>query len=68
MHYSSFKRLGGDISFPVIGSVEGTRLLLEDGANIDAENHKGETPFHVAMEEGHHKMVEFLWGLGTMLT
>jgi ankyrin repeat protein len=31
---------------------------------MDAENNKGETPFQVALEEGHHEMVEFLWGLG----
>ena len=49
------------------GSVDGTCLLLEHGANIDAENNKGETPFLVALEAGHYEMAGFLWGLGTML-
>ena len=65
LHHSSFR--GGDnFSFPAIGSVEGTRLLLEHGANIDAEDNNGNTPFLMALEAGHHEMVEFLWGLGTM--
>jgi ankyrin repeat protein len=63
LHHSSF-RSGYEALRK--GSVEGTRLLLEHGANIDAENNRGETPFQLAMEGGHHEMVEFLWGLGTM--
>jgi len=47
-----------------MGSVEVTRLLLEHGANIDAENNMGDTPFLVALEAEHHEMVEFLWGYG----
>ena len=47
-----------------MGSVEATRLLLDHGASIDAENNRGETPFQVALEKGHHEVVEFLWGLG----
>jgi ankyrin repeat protein len=63
LHLLALKRDGSDITGK--RSVEGTRLLLEYGASMDAENNKGETPFQVALEEGHHEMVEFLWGLGT---
>ena len=62
LHHSSFKR-PNDTSSSGKGSVECTRLLLEHGANIDAENNKGETAFQIALKEGHHEMVEFLWGL-----
>ena len=66
LHHSSFR--SKDSLYPLgRGTVEGTRLLLEHGANVDAENNKGDTPFLVALEAGHHEMVEFLWGLGTML-
>jgi ankyrin repeat protein len=69
LHHSSFSRPSAVAAHGRgKGSVEGTRLLLEHGANIDAENNKGETPFQVAMKEGHHEMVEFLWGLGTMFS
>jgi ankyrin repeat protein len=66
LHHSSSRRPGRDVSFSMKGSVEGTRVLLDHGGNIDAENEEGETPFQVAIEEEHHEMVEFLWGLGTM--
>jgi ankyrin repeat protein len=64
LHHSSYRTEDDNIG-PIKGSVEGTRLLLEHGATMDAENNKGETPFQVALEEEHHEMVEFLWGLGT---
>ena len=57
LHHSSFRRPGSSGRW----SVERTRMLLEHGASIDAENNKGETAFQVALEEGHHEMVEFLW-------
>jgi ankyrin repeat protein len=63
LHYSSY-RIWGDGYGPRKGSVEDTRLLLEHGASMDAEDNRGETPFQVALEAGHHEMVEFLWGLG----
>jgi ankyrin repeat protein len=66
LHHSSFRN-EDDVSDSGSGSAEGTCLLLEHGANIDAENNKGDTPFLVALEAGRHEMVEFLWGLGTML-
>jgi ankyrin repeat protein len=47
--------------------VEGTLLLFEHGGDIGPENDKGDTPFLAALEAGHHEMLEFLWGLGTML-
>ena len=62
LHHSSYRRWDG--GFEGKGSVEDTRLLLDHGANIDAEYNKGETAFQVAMEEGRHEIVEFLWGLG----
>ena len=67
LHHSSF-RSRDRCSNSGKGSVEGTRLLLKHGANIDAENNKGNTPFMVALEAEHHEMVELLWGLGTMLS
>jgi ankyrin repeat protein len=66
LHHSSFRN-EDDLSSSGMGSVEAARLLLENGANIDAENNKGDTPFLVALEARHHKMAEFLWGLGTVL-
>ena len=66
LHHSSFRDQDGQ-SISGKGTIEGTRLLLEHGANIDAENNKGDTPFLVALEAGHHEMVEFLWGLGSTL-
>jgi ankyrin repeat protein len=68
LHHSSYRRSSGVDDDTGKGSVEGTRLLLEHGASMDAENNKGETAFQVAIEEGHHEMVEFLWGLGSMYT
>jgi len=38
--------------------------FLEHGASMNAENNKGEAAFQVALEGGHHKVVELLWGLG----
>jgi len=65
LHHSSYRRDDDDYNLPGKGSVEGTRLLLEHGAIMDAENNKGETAFQIAMEAGHHEIVEYLWGLGT---
>ena len=63
LHHSSLRKWEGFSPF-AWGSVDATRLLLEHGASIDAENNRGETPFQVALETGHHEVVEFLWGLG----
>ena len=43
-----------------MGIHEGACLLLEHGANIDAENYEGQTPLDVALAFGRHKMVQFL--------
>ena len=68
LHHSSFRsRRDTNPRNPGMGTVQGTRVLLEHGANIDAENNQGDTSFLLALEAGHHEMAEFLWGLGTML-
>ncbi|KAH9969677.1 ankyrin repeat protein [Russula dissimulans] len=62
LHHSSRWHKG--IWFSSGGTVEGSRLLLRHGANIDAENDEGKTPLRVALERGHEEMAEFLSGLG----
>jgi ankyrin repeat protein len=42
--------------------LEVARLLVELGANIDAEDHKGRTAFQVASESGYHDVVKFSVG------
>jgi len=46
------------------GTVEGSRLLLEHGAVINAKNNEGKTALQVALEAGHHEMVDFLLAQG----
>jgi ankyrin repeat protein len=46
------------------GTVEGSCLLLDCGANIDAENNEGETPPQLALQAGYLEMAEFLSGRG----
>jgi len=43
-----------------MGAIEGTRLLIQHGASIDAENNKGETARQVALATGFHEMAELL--------
>jgi len=62
LHYSSWWEK--DYFAPRHGTVESSRLLLDHGADINAENNEGKTPLRVALEAGHHEMVEFLSGLG----
>jgi len=65
LHYSSFWPGGLGASFgSTRGTVEGSRLLLEHGADIQAENNEGKTPLQLALEHKHHKMAEFLSGMG----
>ena len=42
------------------GTVEGTRLLLNHGAIIDAEDNKGRTPLQLAIEHGRDDIVACL--------
>jgi ankyrin repeat protein len=42
------------------GHPEAARLLVEHGANIDAEDDEGRTAFHVASEKGYHETAKFL--------
>ena len=50
LHHSSWWEKEG---YPLLkGTVEGTRLLLEHGAIIDAEDNKGRTPLQLAREHG----------------
>jgi len=62
LHHSSWWQKGESVI--VMGTIEGSRLLLKHGANIDAENDEGKTPLQVALEGGNYEMAEFLSGLG----
>ena len=62
LHYSSWWE---EESFdPCHGTIEGSRLLLNHGADINAENNEGKTPLRVALDAGRHEMVGFLSSLG----
>lgn len=49
------------------GNTDIARLLIEHGANIEAENDRDETPIIVAFENGHHNFVRFLQQYGAIL-
>jgi ankyrin repeat protein len=36
------------------------RVLLENGADVDAEDDEGQTPFQIASSKGYHEMAQFL--------
>ena len=40
--------------------MEGSRLLLEHGADIRAKDNEGKTALQLALENGHHEMAKFL--------
>ncbi|WP_264719634.1 ankyrin repeat domain-containing protein [Wolbachia endosymbiont (group B) of Eucosma cana] len=42
------------------GNIEKTRLLLEQGANVNIKNGKGLTPLDIAMRENDQDMARFL--------
>ncbi len=42
------------------GHLEVARLLVEHGADIDAEGKRGKTAFQVASEWGYHDFAKFL--------
>ena len=46
------------------GAVEATHLLLEHGAEIDAEDNKGRTPLQLVLAHGREEMVRVLSELG----
>jgi ankyrin repeat protein len=41
-------------------TVEGMRLLLKHGANIDVKDNQGKTPLQVAVERGLDEVATFL--------
>ena len=42
------------------GHLEVARILVEHGANIDAEDNEGRTAFQVSLDEGYHDIAKFL--------
>ncbi len=40
------------------------QMLVRAGANVNAQNSDGETPFDIAVDEGHHKLAQTLRELG----
>jgi len=42
------------------GHVDVVRFLLEKGANVNAQDHRGRTPLHLAALDGHVDVVRFL--------
>ena len=49
LHLDSFK-----------GSLDISLLLLEHGANVDARDDEGQTPFSIALANGHRKLARIL--------
>jgi ankyrin repeat protein len=43
------------------------RLLEEQGANVMAKTHHGETPLHLASKNGHNKVVNLLLEKGALI-
>ena len=39
------------------------RLLVDHGADTDARDSVGQTPFSIALDEGHRKLARFLSGV-----
>lgn len=48
----------------VRGSIDEVKVLLDNGADINATGEHGYTALHNAVEQGHIKMVEFLLNQG----
>lgn len=57
--YSTALHLASDL-----GGLDAVRLLLEDGANPNVRNDKGQTPLHLASEWNHVERTRFLLECG----
>ena len=42
------------------GSLDVSRLLIEHGADINAQDDNGQTPFSTALAHGHRKLARYL--------
>ncbi len=49
------------------GDVESTRILIEEGAELDVAGEHGYTPLHEAIEQGHTEIVKLLVDAGARL-
>ena len=59
LHSSSWWEKRGP-EHPLMGTVEGTRLLLKCGAIVDAEDSEGRTPLQLALEHERHDIAACL--------
>ncbi|HUU18847.1 MAG TPA: ankyrin repeat domain-containing protein [Sedimentisphaerales bacterium] len=58
---------GADVSLDIVtrlGDMARVKSLIEDGADVNAENISGETPLHTAAATGHSEMAELLIAKG----
>ena len=46
------------------GHLDVARMLLEHGAEVDAEDHWGKTAYHIALFNGHDEVVQLLLAHG----
>jgi ankyrin repeat protein len=59
----NLKSLGGNTILHFMaggGHIQIVRLLMENGANINAINDHDETPVSIALERGHHNVVDLI--------
>jgi hypothetical protein len=64
LHHSSYRQKGR--SKRKTGTVEGTRLLLKHGANIDAKDNVDRTSLQLALAYGRDEIARFLSEHGAM--
>jgi cytohesin len=58
---------GADVSLDIIarlGDMDRVRELIEEGADVNAEGRRGETPLHAAAAKGHKEIAELLIAKG----